>query len=147
MKTRHVTEVCLNFLKGFETYEPDPYDDGYGGMTIGYGHLIKPGEVFTSLSKDEALNLLAKDVGIAERGVLRLTKVPLEDCEFDALVSFTFNIGAGGYQRSKIRMAVNREDDEEVVRLFPISFITSAGKKSRGLIRRRKGEAAMYKGE
>jgi len=145
--TRNVTEKCLDFLKTFEVYKSKPYNDGYGGMTVGYGHLIKPGEVFTSLSKDEALSLLAKDVGIAERGVLKYTNVPLEDCEFDALVSFTFNAGVGAYQRSRIRMAVNRNDDNEVLRLFPISFITSAGKKSRGLVRRRLGERDMYKGE
>jgi lysozyme len=147
MIVRHVTIVCLNFLKGFERFVPVPYDDGYGYMTIGYGHLIKPGEVFTSVTKEQALDILARDVGIAERGVLRNTRVPLEDCQFDALVSFTFNAGCGAYQRSRIRMAVNREDHDEVIRLFPKSFITSGGKYSRGLVRRRKGEAAMYKGE
>lgn len=141
---RHITANGLGFVKQFEKCILVPYNDGYGYMTIGYGHLIKPGEVFERITPDEALRLLAKDMEKAEIAVLRLTKVPLEDYQFDALVSLTFNAGAGAYQRSRIRMAVNREDHDEVARLFPLSFVTSRGVVSKGLKRRRQAEARIY---
>jgi lysozyme len=141
---RRITENGLDFLKRWEKFRPEPYDDGYGYMTIGYGHLIKPGEKFTLVTEVEALNILAQDAGIAERCVLRLTKVPLADGQFDALVSLTFNAGTGAYQRSIIRQRVNRGEFEDAAEMFPKSFITSNGIKSKGLIRRRVAEQRMF---
>jgi lysozyme len=62
----------------------------------------------------EATEPLRKDVRIAERAVLRLISVPLTDGQFDALVSFTFNLGAGVLQRSTLRRKVNRGEHESV---------------------------------
>lgn len=59
-----------------------------------------------SLNEDEALELLRSDVSKAERVVLRLISVPLTQGQFDALVSFTFNLGSGALQRSTLRRKV-----------------------------------------
>lgn len=143
---RHVTESGLTFMKGWERFRAAPYDDGYGFMTIGYGHLMRPGEYFSGdLSEDDGLVILARDVGVAERAVLRLTRVPLSDGQYDALVSLTFNAGAGAYQRSQIRMLVNRGEFGNVAEMFPRSFITSGGVRSSGLIRRRVAEAGVFR--
>ncbi len=142
---RHITEVGLEFIKDWEVFKPKPYDDGYGFITWGYGHCRIGNEpIPESISKDEALELLARDAEKAERAVLRLTKVPLEDGQWDALVSLTFNAGAGAYQRSKIRMAVNREEFDDAAELFPKSFVTSNGIPSRGLVRRRIAERQIF---
>ena len=117
-----------------------------GYWTIGYGHVLQnPKDYPYSLTRDEALELLAKDVMIAERAMLRLITVSLTNGQFDALVSFTFNLGAGALQRSTLRRKVNREDHHDV----PVEFrkwVWAGGKKLRGLVRRREAEIVCYSG-
>ena len=81
---------------------------------------------------------------VAERAVCRLIHVPLTDNQFDALVSFTYNLGADALQRSTLRCKVNRAQHQDV----PIEFmrwIWAGGKKLPGLIKRRLAEASLYK--
>ncbi len=61
--------ASYNLLLIYEGFFPTPYDDGYGNITIGYGHLIKSGESFTSITEKEALNLLAQDLNRFENSV------------------------------------------------------------------------------
>ena len=81
----------------------------------------------------------------AERAVLRLIRVPLEDGRFDALSSFTFNLGTGALQRSTLRRKVNREEHDAVPAEFR-RWVWAGGRKLKGLIRRREAEAALYAG-
>lgn len=92
------------------------------------------------IGEDEAEGLLRRDVGIAERSVLRFISVPLTDGQFDALVSFAFNVGAGGLQRSTLRRKVNREEHALVPAEF-LKWVWAGGRKLRGLVRRREAEA------
>ena len=87
--------------------------------------------------------MLQVDVGVAERAVLRLITVPLTDAQFDALVSFTFNLGAGALQRSSLRRKVNREEHADVPAEF-MKWVWAGGRKLKGLVSRRAAEAAMY---
>lgn len=143
---RHITQQGLNLIKRFEGFEPEIYLDAAGLPTIGYGHLIRKGEhkMFENgISYEAAVALLIKDVESAERSVLRLIDVPLTDGQFDALVSFTFNLGSGALQRSTLRQKVNREEHEEVPREF-LRWVWAGGRKLRGLIRRREAETRLY---
>jgi lysozyme len=145
---RHITINGLEFTKGWEVYKGNPYDDGYGYITWGYGHCRRGNEPIPEyVSEDDALILLAKDVGIAERAVLRYINVPLDDGQFDAIASMTFNAGNGALQRSRIRMLVNRGEYEAAAEMFPKSFITSNGIKSKGLIRRRLAEQSLFRSQ
>ena len=94
---------------------------------------------------DEATagDLLRRDVEIAERAVLRLIRVPIDDGRFDALGSFTFNLGAGALQRSTLRRKVNREEHDAVPDEFR-RWVWAGGRKLKGLIRRREAEAELY---
>lgn len=80
---------------------------------------------------------------IAERAVLRLISVPLTDGQFDALVSFTFNLGAGALQRSTLRRKMNRGEAEDVPAEF-MKWVWAGGRKLKGLIKRRCAEALLF---
>lgn len=143
---RNITQNGLNLIKRFEGFEPEVYLDAAGLPTIGYGHLIRKGEhkMFENgISKVLAEELLAKDVQVAERAVLRLIDVPLTDGQFDALVSFTYNLGSGALQRSTLRRKVNREEHDEVPAEF-MRWVWAGGRKLKGLARRREAEAVLY---
>lgn len=141
-----LSQKGLEFIESRESYEPFPYDDGYGGITIGYGHLIKEGEHFTCLSREQALEILSKDVEIAEKVVERYISVPLTDNQYDALVSLTFNCGSGALKKSIVRGLINSNaPTDKIVKQWKRSFVTSAGRVSRGLIARRLDESEMYK--
>ena len=142
---RHITQRGLDFIKRFEAFSEYSYYCPANKKTIGYGHVVLPSEqIEEPLSEEDGEILLRKDVEKAERAVLRNTKVPLTDGQYDALVSMTFNAGGGAYQRSQIRMGVNRGDFEEAAEWFPRSFITANGRIVHGLIRRRLDEREMF---
>ena len=143
---RHITDDGLGIIKQFEGFSPTTYLCPAGYPTIGYGHVVLNGEqprFDSGILRDEAAELLRRDVRIAESAVLRLIKTPLADGQFDALVSFTFNLGAGALQRSSLRKKVNRGEHGDVpVELM--KWVWSAGRKLPGLMRRRQAEGALY---
>jgi lysozyme len=143
---RHITENGLKLIMGFEGFSNTIYLDEAGLQTIGYGHLILPHKKFSfknGISKIDAESLLKQDVQLAENAVARLIKVPLTNHQFDALVSFTFNLGAGALQRSTLRHKVNRQEHDAVPAEF-MRWIYANGRKIPGLIRRRTAEAELY---
>lgn len=143
---RHVTEAGLDLIKRFEGFSPTIYICPAGYPTIGYGHVVlehEQDQFALGITQAEATELLRKDVGIAERAVLRLISVPLTEGQFDALVSFTFNLGAGALQRSTLRRKVNRGEHESVPAEL-LKWVWAAGKRLPGLIRRRRAEGSAY---
>ena len=94
---RHVTDEGLALIKQFEGFQSEIYICPGGWPTIGYGHVVRENEqdrFVDGIDEATAEELLRRDVGTAERAVLRLIRVPFEDGRFDALASFTFNLGA-----------------------------------------------------
>ncbi len=143
---RHITKEGLDLIKRFEGFSPTIYICPAGYPTIGYGHVVHEEErdrFEQGIDKEEAEGLLQHDVSWAERGVLRLINVPLTDGQFDALVSFTFNLGTGALQRSTLRRKVNREEHAQVPREFR-RWVWAGGRKLKGLIQRRNAEAQLY---
>ena len=141
---RYVTQNCIDLVKHFEGFRSRVYLCAGGYPTIGYGHLIRSGEDFSlSISKEQAEILLARDLQSSERAVLRLTKVPLSDGQFDALVSFVFNLGSGCYQRSTLRKKVNREEHLDASNTFWM-YRRAGGKIQKGLVLRREEERKLY---
>lgn len=141
---RHVTEDGLRLIRRFEGFSAIPYLCPAGYLTVGYGHVVKNPAAFRQpITEDEATEILVLDIQKAEKAVLRLITVPLSDGQFDALVSFTFNLGSGALQRSTLRRKVNREDHAEVPAEF-LRWVWAGGKKLKGLIHRREAEAALY---
>ncbi|AIF81405.1 lysozyme [endosymbiont of Acanthamoeba sp. UWC8] len=143
---RSITQEGLNLIKHFEGFSETLYICPAGYPTIGYGHMVKNYEKFPEvITKEAAEKLLKQDLKIAEHAVLRLIAVPLSDMQFNALVSFTFNLGAGALQRSTLRLKVNREEHDEVPNQLQ-RWIWAGNRKLNGLIKRRKAESLMYSG-
>jgi GH24 family phage-related lysozyme (muramidase) len=143
---RHISKDGLDLICRFEGFSPVIYICPAGYPTIGYGHLITEANkerFLDGVDEEEALELLRSDVGKAERAVLRLITVPLTQGQFDALVSFTFNLGAGALQRSTLRRKVNREEHDDVPAEL-MKWVWAGGRKLRGLVKRRKGEILLY---
>jgi lysozyme len=127
--------------------------------TIGVGHVIDPTHAKVKLadrkqlpipagwdrvlSNDEIMDILKADLNRFEQGVLRLIKVPLTQGQFDALVSFSFNVGLGNLQNSTLRMKVNRGDFEGASEQFLV-WTKAGGKVLKGLVTRRTDEQALF---
>lgn len=145
---RCVTKDGLELIKRFEGFSPTVYVCPAGWPTIGYGHVVRKGEgdrFADGIDEAEGHVLLRADVVVSERSVLRLVRVPLDDCQFDALVSFTFNLGAGALQRSTLRRRVNREEHDAAPAEFR-RWVWAGGRKLKGLVKRRAAEARIYAG-
>ncbi len=133
----------ISLIKRYEGFRAEPYFCPAGYLTIGYGHVIKANEKFESLSEEEAEQILQKDLLIFERSVARLVHAPINQYQFDALVSFTYNLGQGALQRSTLRQVINRHEYELAPNEFR-KWIYAGGRILKGLIRRRNSEAIMF---
>jgi lysozyme len=96
-----------------------------------------------ALSADEIDEILRKDLARFEAGVLRLIKIPLTQGQFDALVSFSFNVGLGNLQNSTLRMKINRGDYKGAAEQFLV-WTKAGGKVLPGLVKRRTHEKEMF---
>jgi len=135
----------LNFIKAVEGMKLTRYKDSAGLWTIGVGHLIKPFENYTTITEAEAMRLLAEDVAEAEIAVNRYVKVPLTQNQFDALVSFVFNVGSGAFRRSTLLTKLNAGDYAGAAAQFP-AWRKAGGVVVSGLVNRRNKEVALFTG-
>lgn len=143
-----VSEQCIKMIKHHEGVRTKPYQDPIGLWTVGVGHLIEDGKKLPKewnreLTDEEVDALLYKDLERFEIGVKRLTKVALSQSQFDALVSFSFNVGLGNLQSSTLRSKLNREDYEGASNEFP-KWRRAGGKILPGLVKRRADERALF---
>lgn len=131
----------------WEQFRAEPYQDQAGHWTIGYGHKILPGESFSWITEAEAENILRNDLAIAERAIHDLVRVPISQTQFDALVSFVFNVGRAAFAESTLLRKLNAGDHDGAAAEFERwRFVTVNGEKvaSNGLLRRREHERALF---
>lgn len=140
-----ITEHGLTLIQGFEGLRLTPYYDAGGKLTIGYGHLIKPGEFYAQITGEEANALLRKDIQVAEAYVKRYVETPLNYQQFSALVSLVYNIGPGQFQRSSMLIALNEGNTERAAKEF-LRWDRVGYERLEGLSRRRKAEKALFEG-
>lgn len=135
----------LDLIKRFEGFRGQLYVDVAGFPTIGYGHRVVPPESFPGgVSQPQAADLLAADVSAAELAVGRLVKVALTQGQFDALVDFCFNLGAGRLQSSTLLRCLNAgryNDAAEQLLLWDLA----GGEVNLGLKARREAELRLWK--
>jgi lysozyme len=140
------SEDGVSLIAYFEGYSPVVYKDAAGYPTIGYGHLIKAGESFSYLDPEAARKLLKKDVKLHADPVNRMVRIPLLQEQFDAIVSFTFNLGEGALRSSTLLKRVNARRHVDVPQELR-KWVFAGGRKLRGLVIRRNAEAVMYSGD
>ena len=155
-----VSAAAIKTIKCHEGVKTRPYQCPALIWSVGVGHVIDPSHIAVkyeerrnlpipagwdrSLTMDEVDAILAQDLAKFERGVARLCPAALGNQGiFDALVSFSFNVGLGNLQRSGLRMKTNRGDFDEAADEF-LKWTKAAGKVLPGLVKRRKDERAMY---
>jgi len=141
------SDAGIKLIKRFESLRVDPYYDIAGYPTIGYGHLLSRKKwaglsQWGPITKEEALMRLKRDVARSERAVVRFIEVPLSQGQFDALVSFTFNLGTGALRTSTLRRVLNRGEYHEVPKQLR-RWVFAGGRKLRGLVRRREAEVVL----
>jgi GH24 family phage-related lysozyme (muramidase) len=105
-----ITTSTIEFIKRFEGVRNQAYDDGYGNMTIGAGHLIKNSEphlYYATLSDKQIHNLLLDDMRPCEGVIKYRVTQPLTQGQFDALMSLCFNIGHDNFERSHTMRHLN----------------------------------------
>lgn len=143
------SKAAIDLIKSFEGCRLDAYPDpGTGGepITIGWGSAggIKLGTRWTQQQADERLEA---DVGKFAAGVAKLVDgYPTTQGEFDALVSFSYNVGLGALEKSTLLKRHKAGDKTGAAGEFG-KWINAAGKPMKGLIRRRAAEAALYRGQ
>lgn len=141
---RHITNKGIEFIKNEEGFVDHTYFDEAAIATIGYGHKLRSGESFVgSITHEKGEEILKADVAWAEEAVEKKVTVPLTNNEFDALVSFTFNVGATAFADSTLLRLLNAGQYEAV----PIQmnrWIWAGGRISPVLTGRRKREGNLF---
>jgi len=143
-----ISQNGLDLIKQFEGLKLDAYQDSVGVWTIGYGSTywpdgrkVRKGDKLAS--EAEAEQLLRDVVKTYESGVNRVDKVHITQNQFDALVSFAFNLGVGALEKSTLVKKLNKIDVIPVANEFS-RWTTAGGKELEGLRRRRAAERELF---
>jgi lysozyme len=155
-----ISEAGIQLIKSFEGCHNTPYRCPAALWTIGYGHVLYPDQACLKTPEralygikdehnrvfeyDEIDSILEKDLERFEAGVLRLCPAAADSqSQFDAIVSFSFNVGLGNLQASSLRMKYSRGEIEAAADEF-LKWNKAGGKVLAGLTRRRSAERALF---
>ena len=148
----NVSKAGIALIKHHEGVRSRPYRCPANLWTVGVGHLIGDGKLLPdsynrTFSQEEIDGLLKSDLRRFELGVSKmLPNVPLRQHEFDAIISFCFNLGLGCFQRSTLRQALLRGDKKAAMESL-VKYCRAGGKILRGLQIRRLDEKALFEGK
>ena len=146
-----VSDKLIKLLRHHEGVRNKPYQCPAKLWTVGIGHLIGDGKTLPpewnkTFTNEEIDAILKRDLNRFELGVHKmLPNVFLRQHEFDALVSFCFNLGLGCFQRSTIRQALLRGDKEAAMESL-VKYCRAGGKILKGLQNRRLDERKLFLG-
>jgi lysozyme len=142
----HLSQEGLELIKKSEGFRDHVYLDVAGFPTIGYGHLVKPFESFPSgIDEQTAAGILATDVEVAEQAVALVVKVALTQGQFDALVDFCFNLGAGRLATSTLLRELNAGHHDAAAQQL-LAWDHAGGAVVAGLRVRREAELQLWTG-
>ena len=140
---------CLSLVKEFEGLFLKAYPDPIGIWTIGYGTIqypngkrVKKGDICTN---EEAEAYLMHELNIKALSINpHFTSHPIKQNQFDALLSFAYNLGTGALNKSTLLKKVKANPNDPSIRNEFMKWVNAGGKKLNGLVRRRKAEADLY---
>ena len=134
---------------GWEDYRERAYDDGVGVQTYGFGTTrkpdgtpVRPGDTIAPV---EAVKHAHRELTQFEGAIKRCVKVPLHQHEYDAFVSFAYNVGSGAFCSSTLVRKLNAGDYEGACNELP-RWVYAGGRKLQGLVNRREAERKLCLG-
>ena len=143
----HVSPSGVDLICNFEGLRLKAYDDGVGVWTIGFGTTkypngirVKKGDTCTL---DQAKAYMQNDLKSFEQTVNNTVKVPLNQNQFDALVSLAYNIGASAFSQSTLVKKLNANSISGAADQFDV-WVNAGGKRMQGLVNRRAKEKALF---
>ena len=139
-----ISEEGLSLIKKFEGCELTAYQDSVDVWTIGYGH-TKGVEDGQEITQEEAEEMLASELDEYEGYINDLVECDLEQCQFDALVAWVYNLGPTNLRSSTMLKRLNSNDLEDVPSQIK-RWNKAGGKVLKGLVRRREAEALLFEG-
>jgi len=143
----HVSPSGVDLICNFEGLRLKAYDDGVGVWTIGFGTTkypngirVKKGDTCTL---DQAKAYMQNDLKSFEQTVNNTVKVPLNQNQFDALVSLAYNIGSTAFKNSTLVKRLNEGNYKAAANQFDV-WVNAGGKRMQGLVNRRAAEKALF---
>ena len=137
----------VDLICDFEGKRLVAYDDGVGVWTIGFGTTIYPNGIKVkkgdTCTEAQAKSYMAHDLKKFEQAVNGAVNIPLNQNQFDALVSLAYNIGTGAFNKSTLVKKLNAGDIRGAADQFDV-WINAGGKRMQGLVKRRAREKALY---
>jgi lysozyme len=149
MKITKTSENGINLIKSFEGFSSKPYLCPAKICTIGYGATFYPGGKKVTMTdavitEGQATDLLANMLVSFEKYVDSYCVDTITQNQFDALVSFAYNLGPSSLKSSTLLKKVNTNPEDESIRLEFMKWVKAGGKTLKGLVRRREAEANLY---
>jgi lysozyme len=142
----NTSDKGLALISQLEGVRLTAYRDSVGIATIGVGHTGPDVYMGQTITADECTALLRADVQTAEDAVTQLVNVALTQDQFDALVSFVFNLGQGNFEQSTLLKKINASDFDGAANQFQF-WDKAGGHELPGLLKRRLAEASLFRGE
>lgn len=138
------SRLLIKKIKRFEGLRKRAYQDTKGVWTIGYGHTGEDVHEGGTISKQQAEELLLKDLEMFERFVDSLDVCHGDQGKFDALTDFTYNCGIENLKNSTLLLLIRENRSETEIRHEFSKWIFSGGRKLKGLAKRRQWEADRF---
>jgi GH24 family phage-related lysozyme (muramidase) len=140
----NISSSGVQLIADFEGYSSRPYRDSVGVWTIGFGHTEGVGPGSRALTRSQAESLLRRDLDKKYAPYVAKLKLPLNQNQFDALVSFVYNLGPGYiYRGHTMGDALARHDWKAAANAFLI-YDFAGGRRLLGLTRRRRAERELF---
>ena len=137
----------VDLICGFEGKRLNAYDDGVGVWTIGFGTTVYPNGIKVkkgdTCTEAQAKDYMAHDLKKFESAVNNAVKIPLNQNQFDALVSLAYNIGTDAFSKSTLVKKLNANDIRGAADQFDV-WVNAGGKRMQGLVNRRAKEKEVF---
>ena len=142
-----VSNLGVDLICDFEGKRLVAYDDGVGIWTIGFGTTIYPNGIRVkkgdTCTEAQAKVYMQNDLKKFEHAVNDAVNIPLNQNQFDALVSLTYNIGAAAFSKSTLVKKLNAGDIRGAADQFDV-WVNAGGKRMQGLVNRRSKEKLLF---